>query len=175
MKPSPLLCAHSWTRKDLNTALGSYTELKHDTILYAKQVMAEMGGGMEENPPKGYVEPNPEVYARLHALAQMTYDGLLSRGLLSTTIQNNLENLMDLLGFMQTISEKELNGELITDEEYWRICIFGGELEALTLAAADTTEEYDRDLSVKKRHWSNIATELVGVLEEAIGQPAIFM
>jgi len=164
----------AWTRKDLNTALGSYTELKHDTILYAKQVMAEMGGGMEENPPKGYVEPNPEVYARLHALAQMTYDGLLSRGLLSTTIQNNLENLMDLLGFMQTISEKELNGELITDEEYWRIMYFGGELEALTLAAADTTEEYDRDLSDQKAALvADIATGIGRVLEEAIGQPAI--
>ena len=35
----------AWTRKDLNTILGSWTELKHDTLLYAKQVMAEMGGG----------------------------------------------------------------------------------------------------------------------------------
>jgi hypothetical protein len=164
----------AWTRKDLNTALGSYTELKHDTILYAKQVMAEMGGGMEENPPKGYIEPNPEVYARLRALAQMTYDGLLSRGLLSITTQNNLENLMDLLSFMQTISEKELCGEPITNEEYWRIMYFGGELEALTLAAADTTEEYDRDLSDQKAALvADIATGIGRVLEEAIGQPAI--
>jgi len=164
----------AWTRKELNTALGSYTELKHDTILYAKQVMAEMGGGMDENPPKGYVEPNPEVYARLHALTQMTYDGLLSRNLLSTTTQNNLENLMDLLSFMQTISEKELNGEQITDEEYWRIMYFGGELEALTLAAADTTAEYDRDLSDQKAAVvADVATGIGRVLEEAIGQPAV--
>jgi hypothetical protein len=164
----------AWAKKELNTALGSYTELKHDTILYAKQVMAEMGGGMGENPPKGYIEPNPEIYARLHALAQMTYDGLLSRGLLNTNTKNNLENLMDLLGFMQTISEKELNGESITDEEYWRIMYFGGELEALTLAAADTTEEYDRDLSDQKAALvADIATGIGRVLEEAIGQPAI--
>ncbi len=135
----------AWVRKDINTALGSYTELKHDTILYAKQVMAEMGGGMVDEPPIGYVEPNPEVYARLNALALMTYNGLLSRGLLSDITKNNLENLMDLLTFMQTVSEKELNGEPISDEEYWRIMYFGGELEALTLAAADTTEDYDRD------------------------------
>ena len=74
----------AWTRKDLQTALGSWTELKHDTILYAKQVMAEMGGGGgNEQPPHGNVEPNPEAYARLLALAQMTYDGLDSRSLLS--------------------------------------------------------------------------------------------
>jgi len=40
--------------------LGSWTELKHDTILYAKQVMAEMGGGGPQTPPHGYVEPNPK-------------------------------------------------------------------------------------------------------------------
>ncbi len=32
----------AWMRKDLNTFLGSWTELKHDTILYTKQVYAEM-------------------------------------------------------------------------------------------------------------------------------------
>ena len=41
----PFMQTQAWTRKDLQTALGSWTELKHDTILYAKQVMAEMGGG----------------------------------------------------------------------------------------------------------------------------------
>ncbi len=164
----------AWTRKDLNTALGSYTELKHDTILYAKQVMAEMGGGMEDEPPKGYVEPNPEVYARLNALAVMTYDGLLARGLLSDTTKNNLENLIDMLAFIQSVSEKELNGDPISEDEYWRLMYFGGELEALTLAAADTTEEYDRDLSDQKAALvADIATGIGRVLEEAIGQPAL--
>jgi hypothetical protein len=35
----------AWLDKQLNTTLGSWAELKHDTILYAKQVYAEMGGG----------------------------------------------------------------------------------------------------------------------------------
>ena len=38
----------AWTRKQLETYLSSWTELKHDTILYAKQIYAEMGGGGEE-------------------------------------------------------------------------------------------------------------------------------
>ena len=165
----------AWIRKDLNTALGSYTELKHDTILYAKQVMAEMGGGMDE-PPMGYVEPNPEVYARLNALAQMTYQGLLSRNLLSDTTRNNLDNLIDLLTFLQTVAEKELNGETVSYDEYARLMYFGGELEALTLAAADTTEEYDRDLSDQKAALvADVATGIGRVLEEAIGQPAMIV
>ena len=35
----------AWLDKQLNTSLGSWTELKHDTILYAKQAYAEMGAG----------------------------------------------------------------------------------------------------------------------------------
>ncbi|MEZ4643584.1 MAG: DUF3160 domain-containing protein [Chloroflexota bacterium] len=66
----------AWLDKQLNTSLGSWAELKHDTILYAKQAYAEMGGG-GVNPPLpqealGYVEPVPEFYARLSALAAMT-------------------------------------------------------------------------------------------------------
>jgi hypothetical protein len=31
--------------KNLATYMGSYTELKHDTLLYTKQAYAELGGG----------------------------------------------------------------------------------------------------------------------------------
>jgi hypothetical protein len=37
----------AWNGKQLETYLGSWAELKHDTILYAKQVYAEMGGPLE--------------------------------------------------------------------------------------------------------------------------------
>ena len=54
-----------------------YTELTHDTVLYSKQVMAEMGGGMEEEPDdRGYVEPEPVVYERFASLAEQTAQGL---------------------------------------------------------------------------------------------------
>ena len=128
----------AWTRKDLHTALGSWTELKHDTILYAKQVMAEMGGGGDEKPPHSYVEPNPEAYARLLALATMTRDGLQQRGLLSDVTRGNLDNLISELQFLQRISEAEMNGTEISDDDYWHMFYWGGTLEQFTLAAADT-------------------------------------
>ena len=37
-----------WQKKSLESYAGSFTELKHDTVLYSKQVMAEMGGGPQE-------------------------------------------------------------------------------------------------------------------------------
>lgn len=168
----------AWVRKELQTALGSWTELKHDTILYAKQVMAEMGGGPSEGPPHGYVEPNPELYARLLSLTQMTYAGLEVRNLLSELMSINLANLIEELTFLQTISEKELAGETITDDEYWHISYWGGVLEQFTLAAADTEGEGSRAILADQKAAlvADVATgtndlfSLV-VLEEAIGQP----
>ncbi|MBN2117966.1 MAG: DUF3160 domain-containing protein [Anaerolineales bacterium] len=170
----------AWTRKDLHTALGSWTELKHDTILYAKQVIAEMGGGGADEPPHSYVEPNPEAYARLLALAAMTKDGLEQRGLLSDLTRGNLENLISELGFLQRISEAEMNGTEISEDDYWHMYYWGGVLEQFTLAAADMDPNVDRPIleDQKAALIADVATgltpenELVA-LEEAIGQPTI--
>ncbi|MEA2573265.1 MAG: hypothetical protein QOH93_563, partial [Chloroflexia bacterium] len=144
----------AWTRKDLNTVLGSWTELKHDTILYAKQVMAEMGGGPPET-IKGYVEPEPEFYARIAALIGMTREGLLSRGLLEKTADDifppseysTLTNLYNLALDLKRISEKELSNQKLTDDEYALIQYYGGRLEGITIAAADEETEAGSDLN----------------------------
>ncbi|MBN1310580.1 MAG: DUF3160 domain-containing protein [Anaerolineae bacterium] len=169
----------AWARKDIHTALGSWTELKHDTILYAKQSMAEMGGGPPPEPPRGWVEPNPEVYARLLALTRMTHDGLESRGLLTETTDvnatgTNLQRLDDLLVFLQDVAQRELAGETLTTEDYERIKYYGGELEAITLAAADKDGEEGSpffDEPEPAALVADVATDPNGfVLEEAIGR-----
>lgn len=120
----------AWSRKDLNTFLGSWSELKHDTILYAKQVYAEFGGGgSEKKDDRGYVEPNPYVYARLASLLKMTNEGLDIRGLLTPSMKDNLGKMEQLAMSLKTISEKELNNEKLTDDEYELIRSFGGQLE----------------------------------------------
>lgn len=120
----------AWMRKSLNTFLGSWAELKHDTILYAKQVYAELGGmGPEEKDDRGYVEPNPYVYARLASLLKMTNSGLEVRGLLTDGMRDNLAKMETLALSLKTISEKELNNEKLSDEEYELIRSYGGQLE----------------------------------------------
>ncbi len=169
----------AWTRKELQTVLGSWTELKHDTILYAKQVIAEMGGGgPDQEPPHSFVEPNPEAYARLLALASMTRDGLAQRGLLSNLTGNNLENLISELQFLQRISEAELNGREISSDDYWHMYYWGGVLEQFTLAAADPEPGVDWPIleDQKAALIADVATGLasdgtLAALEEAIGQP----
>lgn len=43
--------------KNLNSYMGSYTELKHATLLYVKQAYAEMGGGGGDDCPVAYMDP----------------------------------------------------------------------------------------------------------------------
>jgi hypothetical protein len=126
----------AWAGKDLNTYLASWTELKHDTILYAKQVYAELGGGGElpaKKDDRGYVEPNVLVYARLASLLKMTAAGLADRGLLSAANKTNLGKLEQLALSLKTISEKELNNTALTDAEYELIRSYGGQLESFWL------------------------------------------
>jgi hypothetical protein len=163
----------AWSHKELQTALGSWTELKHDTILYAKQVMAEMGGAGPPELPRGWVEPNPEVYARLLALTDMTREGLESRGLLTENTQANLQRLTDLLAFLLRVSQRELAGEPLTEREYSRMHYYGGELEAMTLAAADQEGEGQPFFEQEEQAAliADVATDPNGeVLEEAIGR-----
>jgi hypothetical protein len=134
----------AWLDKSLNTVLGSWTELKHDTILYAKQAYAELGGGPPPPPPLpplSYVEPVPEFYARLAELSAMTRSGLEERGMLDEMDADNLLRLENLAVSLQTMAEKELRGEPLTSEEQELIRYIGGDLEHLTMAAADSDSE----------------------------------
>ncbi|MHB8125428.1 MAG: DUF3160 domain-containing protein [Desulfitobacteriaceae bacterium] len=125
----------AWTRKQLETYLGSWTELKHDTILYAKQVYAECGGGELPLDDRGYVEPNSVVYARLAALTRMTIEGLNSRGLLIKNDQTSLERMEELALKLKTIADKELTNQPLDDQEYELIRGFGAQLEHFWLEA----------------------------------------
>jgi hypothetical protein len=168
----------AWVRKDLHTALGSWTELKHDTILYAKQAYAELGGVFEEPEVKGYVEPNPEAFARLAALTRMTIDGLEARGLLDDSeamweTKDNLLRLEMLLTHLTSIAEKELAGTPLTQEEQDVILYYGGLLEGLTVAAADTDEVEGRGALEDEEAAvvADVATDPMGtVLEEGVGR-----
>jgi len=85
----PFMINDAWIYKDMNTYQASWTELKHDTILYSKQAYAEYGDTANEpeiiqTDDRGYVEPRVDVYARLEALAKASYEGLEARDLLSS-------------------------------------------------------------------------------------------
>lgn len=55
----------AWRRKQLRTSLASWAELRHDTILYAKQSYTTFYACEY---PKGFVEPYPAFFARVREL-----------------------------------------------------------------------------------------------------------
>ncbi len=113
----------AWLDKELTTALSSWAELRHDTILYAKQSMSPCS--IAPDAPRSYVEPNPQLYARLASLVRFTRDGLASRDLLLEDFQDKLELFETLLVFLRDISIKELENTALTESEYDNIYCFG--------------------------------------------------
>ena len=169
-----------WVEKDLECFAGSYTELKHDTVLYSKQVMAEMGGGWDEEPDDmGYVQPEPLVYERFAALAEQTAEGLSRFGMFSGAAQLDLERLKTMSEQLLTISNKELTQEALTKEEYEFIRSYGGYLEHFWYNMAREESGADEETYIDSAEYPaavvvDIATDPNGtVLEAATGQPAM--
>ncbi|MBL7062927.1 MAG: DUF3160 domain-containing protein [Anaerolineae bacterium] len=163
----------AWPDEDLHTWLGSWTELRHDTILYAKQSYAVMATGMmpEPEPARGYVEPQPEVYARLAALTAQMQAGLGGRGLVGDEMAWKLEWMEQLLLALKTISEKELRGEGLTDDEYATIRFIGDALENLTTFSEEVEGQITSAADERMALIADVHTDpnTGQVLEEGVG------
>ena len=132
-----------WQKKNLNTALASWAELKHDAILYAKQPMlAECGDGGPEPPVvKGYVEPNVKFWEKASALVTRMDKVLTTYNLQTGKAKAVYERIKEMAEFCRDISKKELNGGKITDEEYNQIEIIGSTVENISLELVSEDNE----------------------------------
>ena len=76
----------AWAMKTLSTQLASWTELRHDTLLYAKQSYTEP---LLCGYPAGFVEPRPEFWQQMQNLADLTARAIKSLPLSgSVTVQS---------------------------------------------------------------------------------------
>lgn len=123
----------AWKAKSLNASLGSYTELKHDTVLYGKQSGAEGGGGIEYVQAKyHYVEPNVYLYSKLLYLTEYTMSVLKERDMLNWDIESGAKEYQELLKLLIDCSIKELNNETLTEEEYRELLYYGARMESIS-------------------------------------------
>ncbi|TFG30885.1 DUF3160 domain-containing protein [Candidatus Thorarchaeota archaeon] len=168
--------SEAWVDKQLSTALASWAELRHDTILYAKQSYTVRTIGIIVDPlPKGYVEPVPALYARLASLCQMMLSGLDSRELLSSLMYGKLSQLKTLLLDLQTISIKELEGKSLTEDEFKLIDNIGITLKQIVQMPTDEhiTSDTDDDMAVIADVHTDVNTGQV--LEEGVGRPFVIL
>ena len=134
----------AWKLKDLNTALASYAELKHDAILYAKQPMSAECGGYGPPDPilKGYVEPNVKFWKRAIETCIAFQNILKKYDLMTEKATSTSEQLIEQAKFLLMISEKELAGKTLTDNEYSQIKIIGSTFEYISLNLAREKDQY---------------------------------
>lgn len=161
-----------YQNKLLNTYLGSYTELKHDTLLYVKQAYAEMGNGGEgpcsrsiEPPelpvPKWYVEPNIELIDQLITLTEETNKFFTGE---------QYKSFLDYLYFVKKIAVAQTSNQKIDDADFEQL-----RTSAQTLYSITTPTKLFGYALQKEKRWSIIADIFTsgkfGPLYEAVGRP----
>jgi hypothetical protein len=168
-----------WATKGLLTAVGSWTELKHDTFLLSKQSYAEQGEGEDEEipkpppQPKSYVEPDIEFFNRLVYLVDRTKTRFAGMGLLPAEYEKKLGIFYDQVLNLRSIAQKELlNGE-ISVEEYESMLLFAQKIAPIILPedAGDIIEDQYKQMAlVTDTHTDAFPMDLQ-VLENAVGAP----
>jgi hypothetical protein len=108
-----------WARRMLNTQLGSWAELRHDTILYAKQSYTT---GVSCEFPDAYVDPYPEAFARIARYAAHGSDmaDVLASGpaaTLLTGIRAYFAELESVAAILQEMAEYQRSGTPFNDAQ----------------------------------------------------------
>jgi hypothetical protein len=138
--------------KNLMTYMGSYTELKHDTLLYVKQSYAEMGAGGEgecririETPalpvPKGYLEAEPAFIDQLIQLNTETLPYFTG-----TYERHKFIEFGTILERFKAISIQQMHNEVISDEDFERLRLLGTQLNQLVLPTKPIGQPSQKEL-----------------------------
>lgn len=160
--------SEKWQYKDLNTALASWAQLKHDTILYAKEFGAEMGG-YDPVEVKHYVEPNVNLYRRVKYLVGLTMDADEKYSLLNETQRDRLKDFDNMLEFLIKVSLEELKDETTSDEDNERLSVIGGEMENIFMAFNDGGGDFE--IAPRDRDTANVADiQMIG--SNVVNKPA---
>jgi len=173
------LVGDPWQYKSLNAAGASWTELKHDTLLYAEQSAAEMGGGDEFKippyvppPPKGYVEPNPAFF---HQLTGSIDEMLLSMNGpdgLTDEYADKFTLFRELAHRAEAIAQEEVFGQPISPGDYDWIQTLRSNFDRSLLLPRGSDEIKDPS-QLRMALVADVATDGVDglVLEEGVGTP----
>ena len=103
----------AWQDKELNTALGSWTQLRHDFILYGKQTYVP--SPWAEGP--GLVEPVPATFDRLADLCDQVHGALDGYDMLPEIHDRSLRDLATKLRTWRDYAQTVADGGWLSEEE----------------------------------------------------------
>jgi hypothetical protein len=112
----------AWADKMLHTQLASWTQLRHDNILYVKQSFTV---GIACEYPTGYIEPYPAFYIAVQDYARTGREAIImatsffkdNASELRQTALAYFEHLDTVATTLQIMAEKELRLEQFTPQE----------------------------------------------------------
>lgn len=165
--------SESFLDKQIQSFLGSYAELKHDTILYAKQSYAEMGAGGDERPVppivKGFVEPNLEFWNRFTALLNRTDKLFTDNNLFKNqSAKERLDQFKATTALYTKLAEQELRSEPISDDDYETLRTTKLAYMATPFETVDPTETSAQTSLIADIHTDMVKNK---ILYEATGKP----
>ena len=167
------MLSDAWSDKALMTSSASWAELRHDTILYAKQSYT-----YETSMPPlkyGYIEPYPEVYARLASLVRLMQSGLDERGLFFGSFSDKLLALAGIFDKLVELSIKELENLPLTLDEYRYISAAGTLIEEAASFHDPDAEDWVSEADDRMAVIADVHTDpnSGNVLEVASGDPFV--
>lgn len=155
-----------WSYEKLQTFAGSWTELRHDTILYAKQSYTPYLGLPPTPPPNtAYVEPYPQTYRRLTGLLNMTLNGLGGLQLLSEDIEESITDFQAMLRLFLNASILELEGEDLSQDMQKEIRKVADKFATILDVASEKTQKVTIAADVHTD-----PNDPPSILEEALGK-----
>lgn len=163
--------------KQIQTFLGSYTELKHDTLLYAKQSYAELGGGGDDQeiPPvvKGFVEPNIDFWNRFARLVDYNINLFKDNNLGGVPLAR-LGEFQNIVNFYKNFAEQEFNNQPISDDDYEKLrnTRLSFMAEPMDNLMSEANEETSRVALIADIHTDALKNQ---ILYEATGQPYLML
>jgi hypothetical protein len=166
----------SWQRRALIASLAGWTEVKNELILHQKQpLMAEAGEGGGPPPPvvSGYVEPNIAFWQGSLNLLNFTHEVLVREGLSTTDRRQNLSELFIVAEDILSISEKELQGKTISDDEFLMIENLGSRIERISFYMTIEPEEENEGMGLAADVYTYHGPKSSYCLEETVGNADI--
>ena len=131
--PRFMTTSDAWRDRQLLSALGAWTEQRHDTVMQSLPVTTTAPNTPVV--PVVYVEPSPGIYGRLASLTRMLRLGLQRHEQDDDVLTSRLLSLEGLLQQLRQHSHTELGGQDLSVQEMDGLRDIGAQLQKLTTVA----------------------------------------